>query len=167
MENNELKYYMSKGWVRGLFIYYLLLIIIGIAFMLKAFLSLNESENDYVISTFLVSILSSMTFSSIYYSKKMYKACIDGRLLFENDNKAILLGNSMYFFLRPIFSVAFSVMFVICILGGAFFLMNGLDYVINDRMVYLSAIVSSAIGYSIGNVLDKFGTLSKKTTDKM
>lgn len=113
-------------------------------------------------------MLSSASFASIYYSKKLYKACIDERLLYEEStNKAVILGFIMYFILRPIFAMAFSVLFVICILGGVFFLMNGLDCFVNDRMVYLSAIISSAIGYSIGNVLDLFESISEKTINNV
>jgi len=142
--------------------------------MLNIILMINLSHtaskitgSDYVMYTFFVSMLASAVFSSICYSKKLYKACIDGRLLFVNTNRAIFIGNIWYFFLRPIFAVAFSVLFVVCLLGGVLFLMNGLDCAINERMVYLSAIISSAIGYSVGNLLDKFSIVSEKTITKI
>ena len=157
------------GWVIFLFSYYTLLIVGGIAFVLYIILLINEqSVQNYTCYTFYVAMLSSASFASIYYSKKLYKACIDERLLYEEStNKAVTLGFIMYFMLRPIFAVAFSVLFVICILGGVFFLMNGLDCKVNDRMVYLSAIISSAIGYSIGNVLDLFESLSERTINNI
>lgn len=173
-EKNELVYHVPKGWVRFLYTYYFLLIAGGIAFMLNIILMINLSHtaskitgSDYVMYTFFVSMLASAVFSSICYSKKLYKACIDGRLLFVNTNRAIIIGNIWYFFLRPIFAVAFSVLFVVCLLGGVLFLMNGLDCAINERMVYLSAIISSAIGYSVGNLLDKFSIVSEKTITKI
>ena len=177
MENNDQKskllYHIPKGWVIALYAYYLSLILGGITCMLYIFLLIKVTNDpcyrvsiicssEYVRYSFFVSMLSSAVFSSIYYSKKLYKACIDGRLLFKNENNAIILGNIMYFFLRPIFAVAFSLLFVVCILGGFFFLMNGLEYVMNERMVFLSAIISSAIGYSVGNVLDRFNIYSEK-----
>lgn len=169
MGNNKLQYHIPIGWVIFLFFYYALLIVGGIAFMLYIILLINEqSVQNYTCYTFYVSMLSSASFASIYYSKKLYKACIDERLLYEeNTNRAVILGNIMYFMLRPIFAVAFSVLFVICILGGVFFLMNGLDCMVNERMVYLSAIISCAIGYSIGNVLDLFESLSERTINNI
>ncbi len=169
MGNNGLKYHIPMGWVIFLFFYYTLLIVGGIAFMLYIILLINEqSVQNYTCYTFYVSMLSSVSFASIYYSKKLYKACIDERLLYEEStNKAVTLGIIMYFILRPIFAVAFSLLFVICILGGVFFLMNGLDCLVNDRMVYLSAIISSAIGYSIGEVLDLFKSISNRTINNV
>ena len=166
-EKDELVYHVTKGWVRFLYTYYILLIAGGIAFMLNIILMINSSQtpskitdSDYVMYTFFVSMLASAAFSSICYSKKLYKACIDGRLLFENTNRAVIIGNIWYFSLRPIFAVAFSVLFVVCLLGGVYFLMNGLD-------CYLSAIISSAIGYSVGNVLDRFSIISERTITKI
>ncbi len=173
-EKNELVYHIPKGWVRFLYIYYILLIVGGIAFMLNIILMINTSHKtnvianaDYVMYTFFVSMLASAAFSGVCYSRKLYKACIDGRVLFENTNRAVFIGNIWYFSLRPIFAVAFSVLFVVCLLGGVYFLMNGLDCVMNERMVYLSAIISSAIGYSVGNLLDRFSIVSEKTITKI
>ncbi|MBO4840487.1 MAG: hypothetical protein J5524_05255 [Bacteroidaceae bacterium] len=105
--------------------------------------------------------------TSVRYSQKLYKACIDGRVSPVNTNKSVLVGNVFYFLLRPAYSVVFSVIFVVCLMGGLLFLSGGLDCAINERMVYLSAIVSGFVGFSIGNVMDMFELVSKDRIGKI
>ena len=170
MDNKPLEYHIPKGWVISLFCYYAIIILAGIAFLLFILIS----KMDVVLEpgtirnyTYCVSILSSAMMTGIRYSQKLYKACIDGRVFYENDSKPKLMGNVVYFLLRPFYSVAFAVIFVICLIGGMKFLNGGMDCVINERTVYLSAIVSAFIGYFIGKVLDMFEFVSKDRVDRI
>lgn len=170
MDNKPLDYHIPQGWVIFIFVYYFALILGGAIFVLYFLLYgmqgelSQESVREY---TFYVSMLSSAMLTGVRYSQKLYKACIDGRVSFESNNKSVIIGNVVYFLLRPLYSVAFSVLFVICLLGGIKFLGGGMDCVINERMVYLAAIASGFIGYSIGSVLDIFEIVSKDHVGKM
>lgn len=170
MDNKPLNYQISKCWTIILFVYYCLIIIVGVGFLLYYFIEEIKSSlpQEYIKKyTFIVSILASAMMSAVRYSQKLYKACIDGRVAFKGENKSMFIGNSMYFFLRPVYSVTLAVVFVVCLIGGLFFLMNGLDCIMNVRMVYLSAIVSAFIGYSIGSAIDAFETISKNRLSKL
>lgn len=170
MDNKLLEYHMQKGWVVFLFVFYITIIFIGISFLYYIIISkMNGVLEQETIKTytFFVSVLSSAMMTGIRYTQKLYKACIDGRVLFDSNNKAVEVGNVAYFFLRPIYSIGFSVIFVVCLLGGIKFLNGGMDCVINERTVYLSAIVSAVIGYSIGKVLDMFELVSKDYINKI
>ncbi len=170
MNNKGLDYYVPKRWVVFLFVYYLLMILVGVIFIQYVLIcKIREGSSQETIRmyTFFVSLLSSVMLTGVRYSQKLYKACIDGRVSFESSNKSVFIGNVMYFLLRPVYAVAFAIVFVVCLLGGLSFIMGGMDCSFNERMVYLSSIVSGFIGFSIGNVLDSFETVSKDKINKM
>lgn len=170
MDNKLLEYHISKGWVIFIFIFYLLIIIVGlglIPYILISKIDDISSSEEVKMYTLIMSILSSTTLTSVRYSQKLYKACINKRVSFVNDNDTINIGNIMYFMLRPIYAAVFTLIFVVCMLGGFMFLMNGLDFIINERVIYFSAIVSSFIGYSIGSVIDMFEIISKDRVNKI
>ena len=170
MENKPLDYQMQKGWVIFLFIFYSVIVLSGIILLLIILINKMDGKlslNGIRTYTFYVSMLSSAMMTGVRYSQKLYKACIEDRVTFDSNINACAIGNVLYFLLRPLYSIAFSVIFVICLLGGLLFLGGGMDCVFNERMVYLSAIVSGFIGYSIGNVLDLFELLSKDHIAKL
>lgn len=185
-ENNNnkskgLTYHIPQKWVIALYAYYTILIFSGASLLLyilignmyidkfenekkPEYITKHEDENKIMKYTYFVSMLSSVMLSSVRYSRKLYKACIDERIKTNEDNISKNVGNIMYFFLRPIYAVIFAIIFVISILGGAFFITGGMNFVINEKMVYLSAIVSCIIGYSVGDVIDIF---EKYSSDKI
>lgn len=170
MNNKQLDYHIPKGWVVAIFIYYGIMIITGVSlicFIMIGKVGSNIPKEEIQLYSFIVAILSGAMLASVRYSQKLYKACIDKRVLYENENKAVYLGNIMYFLLRPLYAIVFSVLFVICLLGGLMFLMNGLEVVLNDHMIYFTAFVSAFIGYSIGGVIDSFEIISKEKLNKM
>lgn len=152
------------------FVYYILMILVGvilIQYVLIDKVREGNSQETIGMYTFFVSLLSSVMMTGVRYSQKLYKACIDGRVSFESSNKSVIIGNVMYFLLRPVYAVAFAIVFVVCLLGGLSFIMGGMDCSFNEKTVYLSAIVSGFIGFSVGNVLDSFETISKDKINKM
>ena len=170
MDNKALDYCIPKGWIVLLFVYYLLVVTFCLTFIL--YILIEKMGNVYCqdtirMYTFFVSMLSGSMLAGVRYSQKLYKACIDGRVSCESGNKTQIIGNVMYFLFRPIYAVVFAVVFAICLLGGLLFILGGLDCLINERMVYLAAIVSGIIGFSIGNVLDSFEFVSKDKINKM
>ncbi len=67
-----------------------------------------------------------------------------------------------YFLFRPLFSIVFVVVMIVCLLSGMYTVTGVLDYILNDKFIYLSMIISSFIGYSIGNFMDNFQKISDK-----
>ena len=51
---------------------------------------------------------------------------------------------------------------IISLLSGMLVIIGNLDYIINEKFLYLCVILSSYIGYSIGHVLDKFEISSQE-----
>lgn len=170
MENKPLEYHMREGWVIFLFVFYILVILSGMSFLLFILIwEMNRQIdlNDVRTYTFFMSMASAAMMTGVRYSQKLYKACIDGRVTFENTSRSVLVGNVLYFLLRPIYSVVFSVIFVVCLMSGLLFLSGGWDCAINERMVYLAAIVSGFVGFSIGSVMDMFEFVSRERIGKI
>ena len=104
--------------------------------------------------------------SSIKYIKRLYKACITGRVI-EITTKFGEIGNFIYFLLRPIFALVFTIVMIFTLLSGMFIVTGSLDYIINEKFLYLCAILSSFIGFSTGHMLDKFETIAEKEINKI
>lgn len=156
--NNDIhKYQLSKGLIIFIFVFYLLLICIGVVVTVLIICKLSDeyTNKQLIIYTFISSACISEALCSVQYVRRLYKSCITEQIN-ENASYIVKLGNIAYFVLRPIFAAVFSVVIVLGMLSGLFIVTGNLDYIINEKFTYMCVIVSSAIGYSIGRVLDKF-----------
>ena len=120
------------------------------------------TDNDaIIIKTIIASLSVSGMLCCLQYIKRLYKACITDRII-ECSSVFGQLGNVIYFILRPFYSFVFVIVMIFAILSGMFVITGNLDYIINEKFLYLSVILSSYIGYSVGHVLDKFEKTSKE-----
>ena len=168
MKNKDVKrdegfiYVLSKNKVIVLFVYYFLLFAIGgfISIKIAVTLTATVTMSDIVMDAFGVSISISGMMCSIQYIKRLYKACITERIDITEGDTMKKIGNMAYFIFRPIFAFGFSIIMVFALLSGMFVIIGNLDYILNEKFVYLCAIFASFIGYSIGKLIDKFGDIS-------
>lgn len=116
--------------------------------------------------TLFLSLSTSGMLSGVQYIKRLYKACINDLIDTQNNNIR-RIGFVMYFLFRPIFAMVFAVVAIIGILSGMFIVTGNLDYIINEKLMYLSTFVSCIIGYSIGEVMDRFKLFSKEKIEKI
>lgn len=161
-KSDSLVYTLTRGWVIFLLIYYFSILLLGIIFSIYIILNLNNiSDKNILLKTIIASLSVSGMFCSIQYLKRIYKACLEERIVSENHKAIVLFGNILYFLLRPVFTFVFVIIAIFAMLSGFVIISNSIDYLLNIRFLYLSVIVSSFIGYSIGKVLDKFELLSE------
>ena len=165
-KSDTLLFSLNKAEIICIFIYYIVILISGGVFSIHTLCSLaeNSSRTQIMLKTVLSSISISGMLCSLQYSKRLYKACITNRIVSEG----ILIeriGNVVYFLLRPFYAFAFVIVMVYALLSGMFIVSGNLDYIINEKFLYICAIISSFIGYSIGHVLDKFEIISKEKID--
>lgn len=162
MKSDELIYNLSEFMIIFLFIYYFVIMVVGGILAINiGFNTINKLDSDKVLKySFIVSISVSGMLCSIQYSKRLYKACITERIELSEGNIKNM-GNFMYFLFRPFFAFVFSIILVYALLSGMFIVTGNLSYILNEKFIYLCAILSSLLGYSIGNILDKFGKISK------
>lgn len=161
------KYTLSRGWVIFLFIYYAMLIINGL--VISSYVLLNVTKEDswnIVLHAVIVAFAMSTMLSAVRYTRVLYIACIHD-LIMEKIHLHRQIGNVIYFLSRPLFAMVFSIVAVVAILGGFFIVTGGLDCFINEKFLYLVAIVSCMVGISGGKTLDKFRDLSDDRINRL
>lgn len=159
---------ISKVEIVIIFLYYFLLLILGGVFSIKILCELNEelTQKQFIIKTVVSSLSVSGMLFSLQYIKRLYKACITNRIV-PISTFAGHIGNLVYFILRPFFAFAFVIVMIYAILSGMFIVTGSLDYIINEKFLYLCVMLSSFVGYSVGQVLDKFENISKEKINKL
>lgn len=162
-KSDNLVYNLSKRMLIFLFIYYFIILISGGIFAIIIACNLmGEVEQKQIMKlAFVVSIAVSGMLCSVQYIKRLYKACLTDRIEI-NGNVLKCIGNVTYFLFRPLFAFAFSIVMVFMLLSGMFVVTGNLDYILNKKFVYLCVVLSSFLGYSIGNLLDRFEKISKE-----
>ena len=161
-EEKNIIYTLTQKWINILYVYFSLIIIsclITTIILLSTFS--NSSEDKNIIKyTLLLSLSTSGMLSGVNYFRKLYKACIKNMIDKEVDITR-LKGNIAYFILRLLFSMVFSIVAIIGMLEGIFFVTGNLDYILNEKFMYLSMFISCMIGFSTGDFMDKFKIFSK------
>lgn len=159
---NDTIYYMSRGMVIFLFIYYFMLLLAGgvVSVVIAKELATEMETRELLVKTFYASIAVSGMLCSIQYIRRIYKACFSGRIQCDSTELVKKIGTFAYFFFRPFFAFAFSIIMVFAMLSGMFVVTGNLDYILNDKFAYMCIILSSFLGYSIGKFMDRFGDIS-------
>lgn len=162
-KSDEQIYSLSKKTLIILFLYYSIILIVGGIFaIIIACCLMNEVNYEQIIKlAFAVSIAVSGMLCSVQYIRRLYKACLTDRIKVI-DASVKCVGNVTYFVFRPLFAFAFSIVMVFMLLSGMVVITGNMDYVLNEKFVYLCAVISSFLGYSVGNFLDRFEKISKK-----
>lgn len=168
MEKNkdELEYNLSYWMVIALFVLYIIFNAVGIG-ILTYILCFYDFKSDIMMHTIIASFAGCLMTSSIQYLKKLYKACIYDRVKLNTEKSDLrVLGNFMYFLLRPLFACAFVVIAVFAMKAGIVVIINTSQFEENDRFLYVSVIMAACIGFSVGKVLELFGDFSNKKINK-
>jgi phosphate/sulfate permease len=154
---------LSKSATITLFIYYCINLIITIYLLLIRLSGIQLITDELIFESSLwVSIITSVLGATVFYIRKLYKACINADMVkpdSEND-KLRQIGIFFYFFLRPIFSGIFSIIILIILKSGISILSTAKSLTI--EFYYLSIITSFFIGFSSGDLIDKFEEVGKK-----
>ena len=124
------------------------------------------TRNQLMIKSIISSLSVSGMLCSLQYTKRLYKACITDRIL-PITTFAGRIGNLAYFLLRSFFAFVFVIVMIFALLSGMFVVTGNLDYIINEKFLYLCVILSSFIGFSVGQLLDKFERISEEKIGDM
>ena len=167
-KSDSLLFELSKPAVIFLFIYYCFLLLTGLVFSILIMCNISSEINksDVIIKTVIASLSTSGMLCCVQYIKRLYKACITNRIV-ECTTSFGQLGNIVYFLLRPLFSFVFVVIMVFALMSGMYVVSGSLDYIINEKFLYLCVILSSFIGYSVGHVLDRFEMVSREKIETL
>lgn len=170
MENHrcgETMYTLSKKNVIVLSVYYILLITGGIIGMVITLCKANVFQIENLLKYSIIgSIGISITTSSMQYLKKLYKICINNKINEPLENSRVVnYGFLLYFYTRPLFAIVLSIVFLFAFLAGLVYITSSIDFVINERLVYVSIVVSGLIGFSTGTVHNTVENISINKLD--
>lgn len=167
-KSDNLIYNLSKKMLIFLFVYYFTILILGgISAVIIACDLMKEMTHEQIMKqAFVVSIAVSGMLCSVQYIKRLYKACLTDRIEISND-LIKCIGNVTYFIFRPFFAFAFAIVMVFMLLSGMFVVTGNLDYILNKKFVYLCVVISSFLGYSVGDLLDRFEKISKEKVSNL
>ena len=168
MRKSDSLYELSKRKLIFLFTYYTLILIFGLAGSIFVIINLGSgfTIEKLLKHTLLASFSITSMLCSIQYIRRLYNACITDRII-EITAQFREIGNLTYFLLRPLFALGFTIVMIFSLLSGMFIVAGSLDYIINEKFLYLCAILSSFIGFSPGHMLDKFETIAEKEITKI
>lgn len=157
-------YTISKKSIWGLTTYFIFLLLAGAVVLSMVIFEVGKIQNSVVLQkTVYSSMATCVMLCSIQYLKRIYKACLTERMVAPVDGEQLKeIGNILYFVLRPLFSVCFSLVGIFAILSGLIIITTSIDYAVNERFLYVCVIMSGFVGFSIGSVLDKFEAMSIK-----
>jgi hypothetical protein len=157
MENKKHEWFrLNQKAAKGILVY---LLIIGIASLLLLVSMLideiNPVKNLKVFSRSIVfSVVTSLMGSSIFYSRKMYKACINLDMVEPkvDTDRIRQTGVMYYYFSRPIYAACLGVIACVALRSGTEFITK--DGGINENFQFLVLIISFFVGYSSGDFID-------------
>jgi len=158
---------MTKNVALLIFLYYVFLIgIFAFLFIRSIFIFPPENENVLFRNTILSSIYISILGASVFYIRKLYKACINADLANPEtyQDKIRQLGVSFYFFLRPIFASIFSIVILFALKSGAG-IMTASKSLTTD-FFYVAILICFFVGYSAGDFIDRFELIGKSLSNR-
>ena len=159
--------YLTTAQTKVLFVYYFSTIVASFVSASAIFIPGRLSKFDYIEMALIGSSAMACLGSSIFYIRKLYKAVLSDSLTTENTKGQLkATATFVYFFARPIFSVAFSLLLVIgtksgLILSGAH--QEGLNY----GFVQLTMFFSFFIGFLSGRFIRQLETLGERMLDRI
>ncbi len=153
----------SEAWMQlsiketvGIYIYYIILLILGILISVFIITSITNTPNIDVIS---YAIYGSLAMSSIgassYYIRKLYKSCIRNEIASpanEFSDKLKKIGTIVYLIIRPIFALGFSILVVVGLNAGKITIV-GKGILLNNGFIFICMFVSFFVGFSSGKLI--------------
>ena len=167
MKGENLSYTLSRKALATIISYYIIIIFGGIVIQVLIISNIAGFVKDNILFYSAISSLSvSGVLCSFQYLKRIYKACLDDRIVFPTsvDKTYQQVGNVLYFITRPLFAFGFVILAEFAMLGGII-IITAVDFEVNERFLYLCVVVSAFIGFSIGRILDGFESLSTKKVE--
>ncbi len=162
-DNKKVVYNLPSKWLAFIIVYLIILFAAGIFFTIFIIINLQYLSTKNVMTYTLINSLAlCLLFCSMKYIRKLYKAGIENRIDTRSTSIIKSLGNILYFVFRPLFSCAFTIMGLLTMLSGILVITVSINYIVNERFLYVASIMSGCIGYSIGTVLDKYQILSER-----
>lgn len=142
---------IPSKWASILLTYYSTLLFISILY--ATYLLSNINDESQSIHHFELSLAMSIVGCSIFYSRKLYKACISDEYSFEGTNSVQSAGTIFFFLLRPLFALAFAIL--VQILWDASVISSVKSFEeFSTTHFYLSSALGFFVGFLTGRIVN-------------
>lgn len=152
---------MQVGTIRRLVIYYSGCLALGVAGFAFSFVWASRPDSPITFLSVLGAASSSLVGCTVFYIRKLYKACINEVIVETSKSRLQSLGTALYFIFRPVFSVAFSLLVVLLLKLSVSFV-DVTEANLNKNFVLLSLLLGFFAGFGSGDVLTFLETRAKK-----
>lgn len=163
---------LSKKEIKGLMIYYFIILIISIVIIIPSILFESiKHQLSFEISISAISIIggigTALCGSAIFYLRKLYKSSINinSEGSFTNIEQISGMGYYAYFFLRPWFAIVFSILIHIVLKSGIHVITLP-ETQLSEGFIYLSLILSFFAGFSAGDAITLLESRGKDFIEK-
>ena len=161
------KLYLTPTQTKVLFAYYFLTLVVAFGSACAIFIPGPLSRFEYIELAFIGSAAMACLGSAVFYIRKLYKAVLSDALITDNTKGNLKASATfVYFFARPLFSVAFSLLLVIgtksgLVLSGA--PQSGLNY----GFIQLTMFFSFFVGFLSGRFIRQLETWGERMLDRV
>lgn len=144
--------------VSAILLFYLVLMITASLYSFNLFRS-SASEQGQAALNFCISL--ALIGATIFYSRKLYKACISDSYNFISGTSVQVIGTFFFFILRPIFAAAFA--WVTHMIWEASIISSVSNFTqFSTTHLYLSGVLGFFVGFLTGRVLTRMETVGEK-----
>ncbi len=168
MREENRKLYITKGWVIFIFIYYLVLLLLG-GYVSISMLFYKEINQLTIFDRALFGSMSvALAASSCSYIRKLYKLCFNFSSEQNNEDQLFLkrLGTVVYFVARPVFSILFALLVVTGVRSGII-LSTSSELKVDEGFIYLTMASSFYVGFLSGDFIKKLESKGVKKLDSL
>jgi hypothetical protein len=109
----------------------------------------------------------SLVGSSVFYSRKLYKACIDGTYTFSPDDtwSTAEIGTVAFFALRPVFGLALALLMYFVWKSALLASVN--EATLTSSHFYISGAIGFFSGFLAGRVIERFEDRGLSELDRL
>ena len=162
--------YLSPVQIKVLFGYYFLVLVLSFGSSCAVFVSGPFSVYGYIELAFIGSAAMASQGSSVFYIRKLYKSVLSDLLTTDGNGDSQWLMKAMatfvYFFARPLFSVAFSLLLVIGVKSGLI-LSGGAQNELGYGFVQLTMFLSFFVGFLSGRFVRQLEEWGGRILDRV
>ena len=147
-------FHLTKNQLIVLTVYFVVFMILGFWGTIVALLHNEFFKSLSILQTALIGNISiALMGSTIFYTRKIYKICLNVDALKTDSNYYKNFGSFMYFMFRPIYSIGFAILIVLMIKAGVIIVTTtepGLD----SKFIFFSMFISFFVGFGAGDFID-------------
>ena len=166
--DNKRKLYITKNWVIGILLYYLIIFLVASMGTGCVLLLGNSSGLSIFNQALLGSTSIALAAASAAYIRKLYKLCFNFSSEQDDADQLFLkrLGTVVYFVVRPLFSILFAILVVAGVRSGII-LSSSSDLNLDEGFIYLTMVSSFYVGFLSGDFIKKLESKGQKKLDSL